>query len=100
MSAEQEITLVYSSQHFLSKDLDLSDRVVGEAWDRYANEWNKRYTELGDKNRQYIIDPSILNILGRVKGKRILDAGCGNGYLCRLLSTKGAKMMGARATKF
>jgi SAM-dependent methyltransferase len=73
--------------------------MVGGAWDRFADEWDNRYTNLGDRNRQYIIDPAILNILGRVKGKRILDAGCGNGYLCRLLSTKGAKVTGVDVSK-
>lgn len=99
MSAEQEILLVYSSRHFLSKDFDVSDSMVGEAWDRFADEWDKRYTDLGDRNRQYIIDPAILDILGRVEDKRILDAGCGNGYLCRLLSTKGAKSTGVDVSK-
>jgi 2-polyprenyl-3-methyl-5-hydroxy-6-metoxy-1,4-benzoquinol methylase len=94
MSAEEEITTVYASRHFLSKDLDISDHKVGEAWNRFADEWDNRYTDLGDRNRQYIIDPAIFNILGRVKGKRILDAGCGNGYLSRLLSSKGAQVTG------
>ena len=99
LSAEQEITLAYTSRYFLSKDLDISDHMVGAAWDRFADEWDKRYTDFGDRNRQYIIDPSLQNILGRVTDQRILDAGCGNGYLCRLLSTKGAKMTGVDVSK-
>lgn len=99
LSAEQDITLAYTSRHFLSKDLDISDHLVGAAWDRFADEWDKRYTDVGDRNRQYIIDPSLLKILGRVTDQQILDAGCGNGYLCRLLSTKGAKMTGVDVSK-
>jgi ubiquinone/menaquinone biosynthesis C-methylase UbiE len=67
---------------------------VGEAWNAAAHIWWGGYNEFGDINRRYIIDPTILRIFGQVEGKQILDAGCGNGYLCRLLSKKGAKMVG------
>jgi len=33
-------------------------------------------------------------MLGDVKGKDVLDAGCGTGYLSRLLSKKGARVVG------
>jgi SAM-dependent methyltransferase len=33
-------------------------------------------------------------LLGEVGGKRVLDAGCGQGYLCRLLAKKGAQVTG------
>ncbi len=94
LSAEREITLPYSSQYIPAKDLDISDDMVGRAWDEFADRWHQRYTDAGDLNRQYIIDPTLLTVLGRVKGKRVLDAGCGNGYLCRLLAAKGAEVTG------
>lgn len=80
--------------HFLSPSDTISDEKVGEAWDSAAEKWSIGYSEFGDLNRQHVIDPTIFRILGRVEGKRILDAGCGNGYLCRLLSKKGAEMVG------
>jgi len=86
-------------RRFLSGDSVISDDMVGEAWDRVADGWFSRYTESGDVNRQYVIDRAILKILGEIKGKRILDAGCGNGYLCRLLSKRGAEMVGVDASK-
>ncbi|KPV64676.1 MAG: hypothetical protein AOA65_0892 [Candidatus Bathyarchaeota archaeon BA1] len=33
-------------------------------------------------------------MLDSVNGLRVLDAGCGNGYLCRLLAKRGAKVTG------
>lgn len=33
-------------------------------------------------------------MIGDVEGKKVLDAGCGNGYLSRLLSKKGAEVVG------
>lgn len=48
----------------------------------------------GDLSRQHLLDPALLRLLGDVKGKHILDAGCGNGYLSRKLAKKGAIITG------
>lgn len=48
----------------------------------------------GDFSRQHLLNPILLNLLGNVKGKHILDAGCGNGYLSRKLAKKGAVVTG------
>jgi len=86
-------------RNFFSEDSVISDEMIGEAWDKVDDRWFSRYGEFGDVNRQHIIDPTIFKILGQVKGKRILDAGCGNGYLCRLLSKKGAEIVGVDVSK-
>lgn len=67
---------------------------ISRAWNNLADKWSRRYTEYGDMNRRYIIDPTLFRIIGAVNGLSVLDAGCGNGYLCRLLAKKGAKMVG------
>lgn len=48
----------------------------------------------GDFGRVQMLNPAIFQLLGDVKGKKILDAGCGNGYLSRLLAKKGASVVG------
>jgi hypothetical protein len=35
-----------------------------------------------------------MRMLGDVSGRRILDAGCGNGYFARLLAARGARVVG------
>jgi 2-polyprenyl-3-methyl-5-hydroxy-6-metoxy-1,4-benzoquinol methylase len=67
---------------------------ISRAWNRIAHEWADGYTEYGDLNRQYVIDPVILRMIGRVEGLSALDAGCGNGYLSRLIAKKGACVTG------
>ncbi|UAC01827.1 methyltransferase domain-containing protein [Dactylosporangium vinaceum] len=48
----------------------------------------------GDFAKRHLINPELLRLLGDVTGRRILDAGCGNGYLSRLLAARGAEVVG------
>lgn len=48
----------------------------------------------GDLTRQYLLNPAIFALLGDVRDKTILDAGCGQGYLARLLARRGARVTG------
>jgi 2-polyprenyl-3-methyl-5-hydroxy-6-metoxy-1,4-benzoquinol methylase len=41
-----------------------------------------------------MLNPALFALLGDVSGQHILDAGCGQGYLCRLLTKRGATMTG------
>jgi 2-polyprenyl-3-methyl-5-hydroxy-6-metoxy-1,4-benzoquinol methylase len=48
----------------------------------------------GDFAKRHLINPVLLRMLGNVDGLRILDAGCGNGYLSRMLAQRGAQVVG------
>lgn len=48
----------------------------------------------GDFLRQYVLNPTLFILLGTVRDKVILDAGCGTGYLARLLAKQGARVTG------
>jgi ubiquinone/menaquinone biosynthesis C-methylase UbiE len=43
--------------------------------------------------------PYILELMGDVQGKRVLDAGCGGGFYSLLLSERGAKVLGIDGSK-
>ena len=47
-----------------------------------------------DAARQVLLNPALLALFGNIQGQRFLDAGCGTGYLCRLLSRQGASVVG------
>jgi len=94
LSREPTIKPLFTSSFISEQNNHVTDEEIAQQWNRVAEKWVARYTEHGDINREYVIDPTILRILGDVKNKGILDAGCGAGYFCRKLAIKGAKVTG------
>jgi SAM-dependent methyltransferase len=68
----------------------LSDSDIDATWSTNADLWEAGYDERGDANRRYSSDEVLLDFMGDVRGRRILDAGSGTGYLSRLLARAGA----------
>jgi len=64
--------------------------MVREGWDDLAAWRDRRMGERGDLWHRAIIDPTFLRVVGSVRGLRILDIGCGNGYLTRRWAREGA----------
>ena len=64
------------------------------AWSNAPREIVEQFGEEGDIARQYLLNPALFSLLGDVRGKHILDAGCGQGYLSRLLAKRGAIVTG------
>jgi 2-polyprenyl-3-methyl-5-hydroxy-6-metoxy-1,4-benzoquinol methylase len=75
-------------------DQDFTDAEIQANWNTNADRWDAGYDEDGDPNRRYQSDEPMLVLLGDVQDQRILDVGCGNGYLCRKLAQQGASMTG------
>ncbi|WZY00003.1 class I SAM-dependent methyltransferase [Bacillus sp. FSL W7-1360] len=61
-------------------------------WNGFAQAYAAMQTEQGDKGREWLLNPTILFLIGDVKGKRVLDAGCGEGYLSRIFCKNGAEV--------
>lgn len=64
-------------------------------WDEYADEYD---AWLSRREPGQLVDTGfpaqVLDLLGDVVGKEVLDAGCGQGYLSRMLAARGAHVTG------
>jgi 2-polyprenyl-3-methyl-5-hydroxy-6-metoxy-1,4-benzoquinol methylase len=67
---------------------------VIKAYAEYPQDCIEGYGDEGDLTHQHLLNPAIFGLLGDVRDKVILDAGCGQGYLCRLLAKAGASVTG------
>ncbi len=63
-----------------------------DLWSEKAPDWDRQIGDDGDRNRRFLVHPVLWQMLGDVKGQRVLDAGCGTGYLSVLLAKAGASV--------
>ena len=109
LKVEDRITSIRENQglHFhsdLIQDSEINISETEERWETDSQIWIETYLEgkdadEGDTNRQLVIDPALWEIIEDVKGLKVLDAGCGNGYLSRKLAKAGAKVVGVDFSK-
>ena len=69
-------------------------REIVDCWNDKADQWKNWVGKNGDKNRIFNSDPVLWQFVGDVQGKKVLDAGCGTGYLSLQFSQKGATVVG------
>jgi ubiquinone/menaquinone biosynthesis C-methylase UbiE len=62
------------------------------SWDDLSNWYDAKQGETGDLWHRALIDPPVLQLVGDVRGKDVLDLGCGNGYLSRRMAREGARV--------
>lgn len=72
-------------------------RLNGSGYDDYATEYAAlvaRRERAGAGSDDLGIVPRLLDLLGDVSNQVVLDAGCGEGYLARILTARGARVTG------
>jgi 2-polyprenyl-3-methyl-5-hydroxy-6-metoxy-1,4-benzoquinol methylase len=67
---------------------------VRSCWDEAASAWSVFAGHDLDFHRLRIHGPALLAACGDVRGLRVLDLGCGDGWLCRKLADGGATVVG------
>ncbi len=73
---------------------DLTNQDIIAAWANASQEDAERHGDEGDFARQHLLNPALFALLGDVANKKVLDAGSGQGYLCRILARQGAIVTG------
>jgi len=68
-------------------------------WENNADFWIKIIRKKMDPFREKLTNRAILNSLKGEKNLKILDAGCGEGYLCRKLARRGNILFGIDFSK-
>ena len=81
-----------SSEHAGASGLT-NEQAIAQ-WSKYPEDELAALDPEGDFGKQHLVNPTIFRMLGDVRGKRVLDAGCGQGYLSRLLAERGALVTG------
>ena len=71
------------------------DKRLRAQWTKYAQDW----IETDQAVRTGMLDSWMLDALGNVSGKTVIDIGCGEGRFCRLLSELGAVVTGVDLTE-
>ena len=67
---------------------------VAGCWNANAARWADLVRQGQDMYREVFNNPAFFEFIGPQKGRRVLDAGCGEGYNTRLLAAQGARMAG------
>lgn len=62
-------------------------------WASSADAWIER-VDAGDWLRENVLDKSLLQSIGEVRGLDLLDFGCGEGRFSRMVKARGAKVTG------
>ncbi len=67
----------------------MDEKIRGQ-WESNAEAFSGLIDGEGTPHHRKILNPCVEELLGDVKGKQLLDAGCGEGYLSRYYAKKGA----------
>lgn len=63
-------------------------------WDEAAESFSDFVREGKDYFRDALNNPATFQLIGKIKGKKVLDLACGEGYNTRVLAKKGATVVG------
>jgi len=77
----------------------LSDEKILDSWEKNAAPWVKAIQEQQIESRKFVTDQAIVEMVSSVSGKKVLDIGCGEGWLARALSELGYSVTGIDAVE-
>ena len=89
-------------QHRFCQADNISNEEAIDSWDKAAEEFTSFFAEGEEFYHKHIINPCIVDLLGEVEGKTVLDLGCGEGHVARSLAEatgRNIKILGVDASE-
>jgi len=78
----------------MTQDSSFDDRDARAAWNAAADAWDKFVESGADFYRHEVHGPALLAACEPIADLDVLDLGCGQGYFCRQLAQRGARVVG------
>jgi 2-polyprenyl-3-methyl-5-hydroxy-6-metoxy-1,4-benzoquinol methylase len=76
---------------------DAHEAQIIRSWNTNAKPWARAIQAGSIRSRQLVTDRAIVDAVSSVAPRRILDVGCGEGWLARRLSASGIQVTGVDA---
>jgi ubiquinone/menaquinone biosynthesis C-methylase UbiE len=67
---------------------------IQQEWNKSAEAWVDFVRTGKDNCRYYMNNPAMFRMLGKIRGKKVLDLGCGEGFNTRMMARRGAEVTG------
>ncbi|MEM9458137.1 MAG: methyltransferase domain-containing protein [Myxococcota bacterium] len=75
-----------------------AEQELRASWESNAAAWTAAVREGTIASRRLATDDAILDAIARLAPRRVLDLGCGEGWLTRILADRGVEVLGVDAS--
>lgn len=80
----------------VNRDTEQEARII-ESWHNNARPWAKAISDKQITSRETVTNHAILDAVQQGNPRSLIDIGCGEGWLCRMLESSGIRCLGVDA---
>ncbi|GAC1466319.1 MAG: hypothetical protein NVS2B14_10380 [Chamaesiphon sp.] len=78
----------------MTTESDNQERQIQQSWEANADAWSHAVQHSQIESRRVATDKAILQAVLRYQARRVLDVGCGEGWLTRAVAERGLEVIG------